>query len=347
MKANSIFIILFFLLSLACQAQKARGKSNAIPFKGSAVVAEEKRKADDQNRVMEEMRIAKEKRKEEERKAEEIRLEEERKAEEIRKEEIRKKEEYNSMLTLQSLGLTEAQMPKYYALIMGVAHYKNATNELPNLDQPIKDAEKLRQVLRERYTFQAERIKYMADPTRSEVIAALEHLSEVVTAKDNVLVFYAGHGVWDKQKDFGYWLASDANIKDKSTWIPNSTLKDYLGAIKSKHTLLITDACFGGSIFKTRGAEASNVIMKFKELYKDKSRRAMTSGNLSTVPDKSVFAEFLLKKLEDNPDVFMSSRLLFSRMFEPISNNTHIVPQFGVIQEVGDEGGDFIFIKRD
>ena len=346
MKANSIFIILFFLLSLACQAQKVRGKSNTIPFKGSAVQAEEKRKVDQRNLAMEEIRIAEEKRMEEEKKAEELKFEEERKAEELRKEEERKKEEGKSVLTLQSLGLTEEQLPKYYALIMGVAHYQNATNEMPNLDQPVKDSERLRQVLRERYTFHDERIKYIADPTRSEVIAALEHLSEVVTEKDNVLVFYAGHGVWDKQKDFGYWLASDANIKDKSTWIPNSTLKDYLGAIKSKHTLLIADACFSGSIFKTRGADASNAIMKFKELYKDKSRRAMTSGNLSTVPDKSVFAEFLLKKLEDNPDIFMSSRLLFSRMFEPISNNTHIVPQFGVIQEVGDEGGDFIFIKR-
>jgi hypothetical protein len=93
MKANSIFIILFFLVSLACQAQKARGKSNAIPFKGSAVQAEEKRKADEQSRVMEERRIAEEKRMEEEKKAEELRLEEERKAEEIRKEEIRNKKE--------------------------------------------------------------------------------------------------------------------------------------------------------------------------------------------------------------------------------------------------------------
>jgi hypothetical protein len=30
-----------------------------------------------------------------------------------------------------------------------------------------------------------------------------------------------------------------------------------------------------------------------------------------------------------------------------VINNSSAVPQFGVIQEVGDEGGDFIFILRE
>jgi hypothetical protein len=29
-----------------------------------------------------------------------------------------------------------------------------------------------------------------------------------------------------------------------------------------------------------------------------------------------------------------------------VMNNSENVPQFGTIQNVGDEGGDFIFIKR-
>jgi hypothetical protein len=34
-------------------------------------------------------------------------------------------------------------------------------------------------------------------------------------------------------------------------------------------------------------------------------------------------------------------------MYEPILNNAATVPQIGVIQGAGDEGGDFIFIKKD
>jgi len=295
---------------LQVTGQSIQGKSDAIQFKGATILAEEKRVADEQMRQQ------------------------------------RQAEASGDTRTLEGLGLSRESLPNYYALIIGVSDYKNANNEMPNLDQPVIDAKQLKDVLTSRYTFEDSKVKFLPNPTRSEVIHALEKLSGEVTEKDNVLVFFAGHGVWDKQKKFGYWLASDADTQDRSTWIPNSTLKDYLGTINSKHTLLIADACFGGSIFKTRSAEASAIIMQVNEVYKEKSRRAMTSGNLSTVPDKSVFVTFLLKKLEDNQDVFMSSRLLFSRMFEPISNNTSVVPQFGVIQDVGDEGGDFIFIKK-
>jgi hypothetical protein len=73
--------------------------------------------------------------------------------------------------------------------------------------------------------------------------------------------------------------------------------------IKSKHTLLITDACFSGSIFKTRSVEAA-ILKRFHEMYKDKSRKAMTSGNLTEAPDKSVFVKYLIKTLEENNEVF-------------------------------------------
>lgn len=54
----------------------------------------------------------------------------------------------------------------------------------------------------------------------------------------------------------------------------------------------------------------------------------------------------MIKELEENEDLFLSSGKLFSRMYEPIMNNTTTVPQYGVIQGAGDEGGDFIFIRK-
>jgi hypothetical protein len=72
----------------------------------------------------------------------------------------------------------------------------------------------------------------------------------------------------------------------------------------------------------------------------------MTSGNLPEVPDKSVFLQFLLKDLDENTDLFLPAAKLFTRMYKPILNNAPSTPQFGVIQGAGDEGGDFIFIKK-
>ena len=197
------------------------------------------------------------------------------------------------------------------------------------------------------YTFDPADIILLRDPTRQQIIDSFDQLSEVTTKDDNVLVFYAGHGVWDKQKELGYWLPSDAELKSRSAWIANSQIKDYLSdnVIRSKHTLLITDACFGGSIFKSRSVSAE-MIVRINELYREPSRKAMTSGNLSAVPDKSIFIQQLLKKLGDNEDDFLPAQQLFSRIYEPIVNNAATNPLYGIIQGAGDGGGDFIFIRR-
>lgn len=245
-------------------------------------------------------------------------------------------------INLETLGITT--LPKYYALIVGVSEYQNAGPGLPNLEMPAKDAEKLYNVLTERYSFDPQLVTLLKNPTREEIINQFDHLADNVTEKDNLLIFYAGHGIYDKNKDFGFWLPSDAKHASRSAWIANSTIKDYIGAIKSKHTLLITDACFGGSIFKTRSV--SSAIIRFHEVYRDNSRKALTSGNLSEVPDNSVFLKYLLKSLEENKDVFLPASVLFVRIYEPIMNNAHTTPQFGVVQGAGDEGGDFVFIKK-
>lgn len=246
-------------------------------------------------------------------------------------------------ITLETLGITK--LPKYYALIIGVSEYKNAGAGLPNLEMPAKDADRLYQLLTQKYSFDPEYVTLLKNATREDIINNFDRLANNVSDKDNVLVFYAGHGFYDKSKDFGFWLPSDAKVNSRSAWIANSTIKDYIGAINSKHTLLITDACFGGSIFKTRAV--TDVMKRFNEMYRDNSRKAITSGNLSEVPDKSVFLHFFLKQLEDNNDVFLSASKLFTRIYEPILDNAPTTPQFGVIQGAGDEGGDFFFIKKD
>ena len=246
----------------------------------------------------------------------------------------------------ESTDLTKGQR-KFRALIMGVSKYEHESPGFQSLDHPVLDAQLFYNMLVEKYTFEPEDVNLLKNPTRQNIIDAFDKLSNITTENDNVLIFYAGHGIWDKQKDLGYWLPADAEMNSRSEWIANSQIKDYLSdnVIRSKHTLLITDACFGGSIFKTRGVSAE-MYVRVNELYKEPSRKAMTSGNLSAVPDKSIFVQQLLKKLETNEDDFLPAQQLFTRIYEPVVNNTSTNPVYGIIQGAGDGGGDFIFIKR-
>jgi hypothetical protein len=234
---------------------------------------------------------------------------------------------------------------KYYALIIGINNYSDPS--ITVLDKPIKDAELFYNIITSKYTFNTEDVKFLKDATMAQMVEALDFYAKKVRPEDNFLIFYAGHGVWDATSEIGFWLPSDALKNSKLAWFRNSTLRDYLREIKSKHTLLISDACFAGSILKTRKAfdDASLAINK---LYEVPSRKAMTSGNTTEeVPDQSAFLKYLVERLSKNSEKYLSSEQLFGSFKIAVMNNSNVVPQFGVIQEVGDEGGDFIFILRE
>jgi len=231
----------------------------------------------------------------------------------------------------------------YYALLIGIEKY--ADPALPDLYNPINDASRLQEILVSRYTFREEHVTLLKNPKREEIIIALDELAHKITHDDNLLIFYAGHGWWDEKANIGYWLPSDAKKINKADWFRNSTLCDYLKEISSKHTLLIADACFGGSIFKTRTVflDAPKAI---NMLYELPSRKAMTSGTLTEVPDRSAFTKYLLERLSENTKKYLTSEQLFSSFRMAVINNSDVVPQYGEIYNVGDEGGDFIFIRK-
>ena len=116
-------------------------------------------------------------------------------------------------------------------------------------------------------------------------------------------------------------------------------------SIPARHTLLIADACFSGSIFKTRKA-FSDAPQSIEKLYYLPSRKAMTSGMMTEVPDKSVFLEYLNRRLRENTETYLSSQDLFTSFREAVLNNSPNTPQYGIIQDTGDEGGDFIFVRK-
>lgn len=231
----------------------------------------------------------------------------------------------------------------YYALIIAVNEYDDP--EINDLDKPISDAQKLYEVLTSSYTFEPTRVKFLKNAKYEDIVIAFDEITKKIGAQDNFLIFYAGHGHWDESTGVGYWLPSDARKSNTAKWFRNSTLKDYIGAIKSKHTILIADACFSGGIFKTRKA-FSDAPLAVEKLYELNSRKAMTSGTLTEVPDKSVFLQYLIKRLQENKEKYVSSEQLFTSFRQAVLSNSPAVPQFGEIKDVGDEGGDFIFIKK-
>jgi hypothetical protein len=237
----------------------------------------------------------------------------------------------------------EFSQVNYYALLISVGEYEDT--DITDLEHPIKDGLKLKEVLTKKYTFSPKNIEWLQNPTREEMIIAFDNLGKMLTKDDNLLIFFAGHGYWDKNLEVGYWLPSDSRKSNPANWFANSTIRDYVGGIKAKHVLLISDACFSGGILKTRNpfSDASPGVIK---LYNLASRKAMTSGTLNEVPDESVFMKYLTRQLEQNDENFLTSEQLFTTIKPAVLNNSETIPQYGTIQSAGDEGGDFIFILK-
>ncbi len=233
----------------------------------------------------------------------------------------------------------------YYALVIAIQDYLDPS--VNALQYPIQDAENLVNALSNLYTFEPANITLLKNPNRTAIIKTFDQLAKRLTERDNLLVFYAGHGYWDERLKQGYWLPVDAAQNTRTEWISNGTIRDYVAGMQTKHTLLISDACFSGGIFKTRDAFSSESPATL-ELYKLPSRKAMTSGAMKEVPDKSVFVEYLIKRLKDNREKLLPAETLFASFRQAVINNSpnRQVPQYGEIRETGDEGGDFIFVKK-
>ncbi len=234
----------------------------------------------------------------------------------------------------------------YRALIIAEEDYED--ENIKDLKFPISDAKQLKSILTTNYAFKKSDVTFLKNPTRNEIFEALHAIYDISTQKDHLLIFYAGHGVYDEGFKRGYWLPSDSKLDNKGTWMSNLDIKDYITNIKTKHTLLISDACFSGSIFEyNRDVDTKKSTKTIDKLLEKNARNAMTSGLDKPVPDQSVFIKYLLKTLLENENTYMKASDLFNKIQEVVLSNTDNIPQYGVIRNANHEGGEFIFLKRE
>ena len=245
---------------------------------------------------------------------------------------------------------TTLQVGNYYALIIGIDKYTGSWQSLKN---GVKDAKAVEDLLKQKYKIDVFKTLYDAQATRKNIITTMEWLAANVKEKDNVLIYFSGHGEYKQQLGKGYWVPVDAQSNSTSDYISNNDIQTFLSGIKSKHTLLISDACFSGDIFRgnTIGVPFENSERYYKEVNNLASRQALTSGGIEPVMDggkegHSVFAYYFLKALTGNANKFYDASQLFSTIKIPVTNNSEQSPQFQSIKNTGDEGGQFIFIKK-
>ena len=249
-----------------------------------------------------------------------------------------------------SKAIQEVSVGRYFALIIGIDSYSGEWKPLKNA---VNDAKAMAAQLSGTYEFQSIKTLYNEQATRTNILKEYEWLIANVRENDNLLIFYSGHGDYKENLQRGFWVPVDATSSSVSEMISNTDIQAFLGAIKSKHTFLIADACFSGDIFrgKTLTIPYENSFKYYNQIYSKQSRTALTSGGVEPVMDggkdgHSVFTYYLLKSLNSNQNKFFDASQLFNDIKVSVINNSNQTPGFSPIVNTGDEGGQFIFIKK-
>ena len=236
----------------------------------------------------------------------------------------------------------------YYGLIIGVGNY--ADGSFPTQENSISSAEDLYTTLTTSYNFKTENTKLLTDAKKADLIMSLNELSKVMTSEDQLLIFFTGHGLWDDQEKIGYWLPADATKSTGENWFPNSALVDHLKKINSKHTLVIVDSPFSGSIIATNTLLVNNKSAS-SEPYMGSSNRAMTSCTLTESSNDGVFFDYLHQSLRKNKEKKLSSEQLLSSFREAYISECNSdpqlcpIPQLAAIGGLNDNDGGFFFLK--
>ncbi len=220
------------------------------------------------------------------------------------------------------------------------------------LKTAVNDATAIADLLRTTYGFT---VTLLTNATREDIIAALDQLRATLTEQDNLLIYYAGHGILDTSEERGYWLPVNAQQGSRIQWVSNTTISDALKAMAAKHILVVADSCYSGTLVRgidvvrpSSGAERDTYLAR---IVQKRSRTVLTSGGLEPVSDSggggahSVFAKAFLTALQDNRDV-LDGQQLFHLIRRPVILNASQTPEYTDMRYAGHEGGDFLFVRR-
>jgi tetratricopeptide (TPR) repeat protein len=147
---------------------------------------------------------------------------------------------------------TSLAIPRGYALVVGIAQYKNL-DASRQLEFPESDAEAIYRVLinNEGGAFPAENVHLLKgnQATLSNIRHELEDwLPSVAQPADRVVVYFAGHGFVKDGRGFLAPWDVDPDSLD-STAYPMTALGDVLAnKVKAGWKVLLTDACHSGKI---------------------------------------------------------------------------------------------------
>lgn len=152
---------------------------------------------------------------------------------------------------LMNIPSNNTQLPekgRNVALLISTSLYPFASSIWPELKNPHADANALSEVLQRRYDFETKQLK---DKPMDSILQSLIELKRELRPDDKVILFFAGHGLYDVDHSDGFLVFSDAVSPEQDphfqTYLQMSKLNTLVNSFPCRQLFLIFDVCFGSS----------------------------------------------------------------------------------------------------
>ncbi|MEM1325889.1 MAG: SUMF1/EgtB/PvdO family nonheme iron enzyme [Bacteroidota bacterium] len=244
------------------------------------------------------------------------------------------------------------------ALFFAVEEYESS--EFFDLKYPIKDAEVIADLLKERYNFETEIVE---NPTKIDIYKKLTEYKQAYERKQydqrgQLLIFFSGHGL--SRYNNGYFLPSDTDHEEYALSSSSLNYADLRGLIQSmecQHILVAIDACHSASFdpdygksrgFKQGRKGEENYDKMIGQYATSKSRIFLTSDALDEpTPDRSNFARQIFNGLSNAP--LPKGYLRYDELYTNYLKTILPIPSmntFGELSIKEEAEGTFIFFAN-
>jgi len=238
----------------------------------------------------------------------------------------------------------------YYALVIGINNYK----EWNKLKTAVNDARKIAKILENDFGFNVQ-LMINEEASRDKILDSINKYQKKLRAKDKFLIYYAGHGYFDKTARKGYWIPYDADKNSDTKWILSDSITTNIHRIAACDILLISDSCYSGTLTRSDLPDLSSQQIRINylnDMLSKKSRVLISSGGNEPVEDDdgsghSVFANSLIYAFNNfNNNIFTAQEIFSLEIKERVSGLSLQTPEYKAIQNSGHEGGDFVFRRK-
>lgn len=170
------------------------------------------------------------------------------------------------------VAVTDEQDANTFAVIISNEHYKH---EVP-VPFALNDGAVFKRYLMKTLGVPEKNIKFVPDASLNDMNYNLKWLENVINVKDGearAIVYYSGHGMPDEDSKKAYLLPVDGYSTEPTSGLSTELFYKRLGAMKSRQTLVLLDACFSG-------AKREGGMMQSARGVAIKAKKDAPSGNM-------------------------------------------------------------------